>query len=100
MRVASRWLAGLPSILLYHKETMTGPSLARVPHLAVTARERKLVWQSATEFVQCENLFKIMNVLRSHLAWFVLSSKVNSVGMDPLRNDVKTPFTAKYGMHE
>ena len=31
-----------------------------------TDRERKIVWQSATTFVQCENL----SALRSHLAGF------------------------------
>ena len=46
--------------------TARAPRLARAPHLDFTARERKIVWQSATKFVRCKKL----SVLRSHLAGF------------------------------
>ena len=42
------------------------PNFERAPHLDFIATEKKIVWQSATKFVCCENL----SALRSHLAGF------------------------------
>ena len=44
------------SLVLVPQSTARAPSLARASHLDFTARERKIVWQSAMKCVRCENL--------------------------------------------